>query len=354
MLDEIREYEQYTMDVNKFGSPDSGDVRLKFFSLIKKNFSGLARAMTVIARYHMFPDGVMTDKFDADRVQAVLRAWCGFNYKDEYASYASYIEENKLDNWLDRYIRTVFLAPALEQCGNPLDDVVKEFNESGNNQQIENAAQLPLDLLLKQTDILKSLEKSSKAKKDEAAKNVAKEAAKKDKNNEKVLGDLEALKAKYEREESGANQSFHTISALQKLHTGFRYMGTRMFVPEYKPIDTSAKGNDYKRITFENIIANAFSMGPLKRYYLVCENKNFWELIGKYTAGKTDNAKQLSKSDKDLILKVTAACLLQAQFQQHGQEFVAINQMDLANWLCEKAAPEKFGLEKIKLILQIQ
>ena len=28
--------------------------RLKFFTLIKKSFSGLERALTIIARYHMF------------------------------------------------------------------------------------------------------------------------------------------------------------------------------------------------------------------------------------------------------------------------------------------------------------
>ncbi len=324
MLDEIREYEQYTMDVNKFESPDSDNVRLKYFPLIKKDFSGMARALTIIARHHIFPDGVMTDKFDEDRVQAVLRAWCGFNYKDKYESCAdeakkskyeetiAYIEKNKLDNWLDRYIRAVFLAPALRQCGNPLNDVVEKSNEGEGNEKIENAFQLPLDVLMKQKSTLQSIEKD-KSDKDRC---------------------------------KGANQALHTINALHKLHTGFRYMGTRMFAPEYKAIDTSAKGNDYKRITFENIIANAFSMGPLQRYYLVCGDKKFWDLIGKYTVGNADKAKKLSDSDKVLILKVAAACLLQAKYQQHGQEFVAINQMDIANWLNEKAAPEKFGLEK--------
>ena len=147
----------------------------------------------------------------------------------------------------------------------------------------------------------------------------------------------------------GLNQTKHTMKAIYDLRMGFRYVGRRMFVPEYKPIGIDGQENTYREINFEKIIATAYSMGALKTYFLVCKDANFWKVIKKYTEKNPNHGKNLLVSDKELVLKLTAAFILQKQYGNQEQEYMAINQMDLLNWLETKATPQKFELEKYRM-----
>ena len=75
MLNEIGEFEQYTAPLD--GKTPFENHRLKYFTLIKKNFAGLERAMTIIARKLIFGDSDCP-KLDVADVKKCLRAWCGF------------------------------------------------------------------------------------------------------------------------------------------------------------------------------------------------------------------------------------------------------------------------------------
>ena len=340
MLDENKEYKQYTSDVEGFVGSGTLKPRLQYFSLIKKNFSGIVRALTTISRYVIFDksaiDELMDDgqtpidsehkgstamdgiDFDMNRVQAVLRAWMGFDYKNknEYAQYAKYVDtlgvdHRGVDHWLEKYIRTVFLNEAFEKC----KDVLPE-----------------------------------KLAGDIANKKI------KNENLRDIRNDLQELEKKYKDDsrvskkvKDGLNQAKHTIKALYDLRMGFRYAGRRMFVPEYKPMDIDGQDNTYRELNFEKIIATAYSMGALKTYFLVCKNANFWKVIKKYTDGNPNHGKNLLVSDKELILKLTVAFILQKQNGNQEQEYMAINQMDIANWLETKANPQKFELEKYRM-----
>ena len=100
-------------------------------------------------------------------------------------------------------------------------------------------------------------------------------------------------------------------------------------------------------ITLDRILANAFAMGKLEQYYLVCDCNPFEENIVKKNTTKS-NAKGKKKdgetykdhllspinSDKDLILKITAYYLLQKRYTE--QDYVVFNKTDMANWMWKK------------------
>lgn len=341
MLDEKREYKQYTDKMSNFSGKNILNRRLKYLSLIKKDFSGIARALTIIARYVMFDDksagkpavGVQVQAdadhkeqvdegkidFDMNRVQAVLHAWMGFDYKsnEDYKKFVEYIDGLGIDHWLEKYIRDIFLNEALEKCR---DDLTEDLICAIENAKIDNKGLLNIRAQLQELE--------------------------KEHNDEKEL-------------KTGLNQAKYIIKAIYDLRMGFKYAGAHMFVPEYKSINTYTQGNSYREINFEKIIANAYSLGSLKTYLLVCNKAEFWSLIGRYTKENPNHGKTLLDSDKELILKLTAAFILQKQYEnlqkQYGtqeqkymveQEYMAINQMDLANWLETKANPQKFELEK--------
>ena len=64
MLDEVREYGLYTIEPPR--NLKKEQCRLKFANLIKKDFGGLVRAMTIIARQYIFSEG--EEYFDEEKV----------------------------------------------------------------------------------------------------------------------------------------------------------------------------------------------------------------------------------------------------------------------------------------------
>lgn len=313
------EYEEYTMDVTKIEKPC-----LKYLTLIKGNFSGLTRALTIIARHEIFPNNVYTEDFDEEKVKAVLRAWFGFKYDEKYSAH---IKELNIENWLGKYIREVFLKKFLEKAH------IKSWLENKINSEIDSENFFNQLRKLKKDEFeleseLKNLENECKAKIDELKKNGA--------SKEKI--DAETSIGDY------LNRVRHTISALYTMLKRTYYLQS-MFSPNYVIKSKDSSTNDYYQISFENIIANAFYLGPLRRYYLVCNVEKFWDSIGRYTGGSS-NKKNLSDGDKDLILKMTIAYLLQREYQNPLQEYVVINKTDMFHWRKEDTKPENFGLGK--------
>ena len=107
-----------------------------------------------------------------------------------------------------------------------------------------------------------------------------------------------------------------------------------------------ADKNDFKKIMYEKIIADAITSGPLKRYYLVCENVDLSGISVKtkektsypFTQGKEKSGKWSvpTKKKADLILKTVAAFLLEQEFRDSEElysGFVPVNLTNIANWL---------------------
>ena len=112
MLDELREYELYTCEID-----DSlfvgNDYRLRKYTFIGNSFSGLSRAMEIIARKHLF-DGDGSKWPDSKRmleVENILKHWCCC--RPEEGDEADVVglgpldpELQNLDCWVERYIES--------------------------------------------------------------------------------------------------------------------------------------------------------------------------------------------------------------------------------------------------------
>lgn len=303
MLNEFQEFQQYVMPMEFLTEPSTR--RLKYATLSKGPLSGLERAMTTIARWFIFKDNDTINNFDEDSVKEALKAWCGFEHNSNIAG----IE--LLNGWFNRYIRQLFLKEALEDCNAKLNSVLGAI--STNN-------------IL--TDILKNISADDTIMALTESKKLLEDAEKEIKQTvtEKIIkNDLAKIK--------------HVISILNALENKSRQFNKSVYS------SNCMVKNDYKAITYERIIANAFHFGKLEQFYLLCDTYPFeLELIRKQTKTKT----KIKDSDQDLILKATALYLLQKQYSD--QEYVYFNQADLANWLLKKADPDKFELNKYWLI----
>ena len=287
MLNEIGEYEQYAT------ASGFDDHRLKYFTLIKKNFSGLERALTIIAREKIFGEDDAPKNFEPERIKNYLRAWCGFPFDGEV--------EPRWVNRLPEYIRQNFLKSCVENCRAKSAEFPNEF--------------------------IKFLEDLSPTKplaelKIAAEKNSA--FAKKFSDCKLELGRAEKI-----------------IAALEELQDKAEYFDKKIFGTY-----TANGKNDYRLITFERVIANALVLGRLKKFFLVCHRDPFQSFeIRKFTESKPAGKKLLA-ANEDLILKLTAMYLVQKKFSD--QKFVPLNNMNLVNWLWKDTKPEDFDLEQFK------
>ena len=478
MLDEIKEFEQYTFDLNDektYAAPlKKSDCRLKKTPLIK-DFSGITRALTIIARYYMFNknnSNVFNVK-DVDYIKEVLRAWCGFQTKE-------YIPE--IDGWLNLYIRkAAFYNPAKTCVEEFIKTKVTLQNQLSEyeNKKVEIKKQRPklgdknLALAVKEkypelidAIIFDKLEKifpetvlkkennedfpikekaeaialkttmSELEKKKEKLSEIEKEI---EKNYKVTLSKLDNLKnlttritdvmkiidvlIKLNNKAKYYNKSFYssnfenkpydlntitlalktTMSKLEKKKEklseiekeieknykvtlskldNLKNLTTRI-TDVMKIIDVLIKLNnkakyynksfyssnfknkpyDLNTITLDRIIANAFTMGRLEQYYLVCDGnpfeavtikKNTAEANPQSTKPQKNNTNVIEKklldprnNDKDLILKITANYLLQKRFTD--QEYVVFNKTDMSNWMWKKGKADNFNLFMYKL-----
>ena len=281
MLNEIGEYAQYTLSPQEIAACEY--PRLKYFTLIKREFSGLERAMTIVARHFLFNDPPASE----DELREILRAWCGF--KNEAQNLPPHF-----DGWLVAYIRHAFLLEKINTCREKIS-------------ALESA-----DL---QAALIDLLEKFS-------ADDVSE------------LPKLESILVAH----GGALKNFSDelkqivtlLKARIKLSTKNKNFSKSLFGGLNEKGDTP-----FRAITYDRVIANALLAGKLRRYYLVCDDDLFREK--KILKG----TRKLLATDADMVLKMTAEYLLQRR--RTAQEFTETNDSNLMNWLVGSRKPENFA-----------
>lgn len=313
MLDEVREYEQYTMAAENFlAADDAKEIaeskrRLKYATFLKNKFSGLERAMTIIARRHLFAaDGSAAAPEEAriPGCREILKAWCGFSHKTVPGT-------EEVADWLPRYLRQVFLKEALQECCRLLREAAAPENGAEFLSALERISPEDSPAVLR--------EKTGRLP---ALKNAAK--------NQDLIKSTSQLRAVVER--------------LEELAKKERYFSAALFSVD----GTDGSGsNDFKKITYEKILANAFAQGPLQRRYLIAAKDPFAaDIVRKYTKGSKKDGKPLLDKEKDLLLKTTAVYLM----ERNGQEYAVVNSTDIANWLLLKDYKfEEADLQKYRL-----
>ena len=305
MLNEIGEYEQYTYSLTPQEIERHKDTRLKYLPLIKRDLSGLERAMTIVARHFMFDvlhcdsDSRLSDA-DFEELREILRAWCGFN--SENAPRSPLPEDFK--GWLVKYIQRTFLTEKVQTC--------REKLSCCGSDNLTNALSEQFEKILNQEDV-KALKES--------------------------LNELDYLKSSHNAElkEIGdePGQIIEVLKTIIKLSEKNKYFSKSVF----GAVGSQEKGN-FRCITYDKIIANAFLAGKLRRYYLTCDE----DLFGtKKIVKNIKNNKALSVPDMNMVLKITAEYLLKRRYT--SQNYTEVNGLGIMNWLKGVRKPEQFNLD---------
>lgn len=111
MLDEYREYSEYTCKINGGNCAE----RIKYGTMVRSgaNFAGLERILTIIARYYLFYHGDKNETDDRDRAAAyaAVRSWLGYTIDDYEALLDDDIKKEikAIKGWIRKYIRTVMI-----------------------------------------------------------------------------------------------------------------------------------------------------------------------------------------------------------------------------------------------------
>lgn len=315
MLDEILEYQQYSFDIN---SPDDQVRRLKRSTLIRINkikgskvvtFTGLNRVLTIIARHFIYEIYDGDDDLKGKTINA-LKAWLGHRRPDESAD----AEVHRLYKWLQQYVEKTLLAES-----------ISELNKVINSRDLSEKDIKELDSIISQLS-------NTDSQKDRV------------KLSEQVCKKCEQLSI------IPKNNQIH--SSINNAALFLYQLSTR------KSFNTSGyadfgEANTINAINYDRITGNARRAGKLKRYYLACD-RLLIEDVEKETA-KGDISKRLINSDRDIIYKLTAYCMmvLSKKGTREVQEDIAftITEADFVNWLvaakCENTKKYLYKKERI-------
>ena len=329
MLNEIREYEQYTYPLDDKHQA----IRLQNKGLCNQ-LSGTARAMTIIARKSIFeyngPEGIIQAKND-------LRVWCGDIKGDPgtvsdgivYAWLPSYMsqvlgEEKALE--FEDYLRK---EPGLKTSPR-YKEVCSLFRDVHANLNIE--AYRTKD---KRDRLMNKAQKLSL---------FCKELGDNDKQRDKTSNAYAPL--------------YNIIKALNTLNGRYSANGYNKKMFNDKLARTEK--NDFKKISYDRIIADAIAAGPLRRFYLVCENADFSGIsvkTEKRTSYPFTKKKECSEwsgktmQKADLIMKTVAAFLLEQEARNSDNPYGSIapvNLTDISNWMTGKTGTDTLKSFEIK------
>ncbi|MBD3878570.1 MAG: hypothetical protein SR1Q5_02640 [Quinella sp. 1Q5] len=290
MLNEIGEYEQYTLSPQKIDACEY--PRLKYFTLIKRDFSGLERALTIVARHFLFDDDTpRTSDSELGELREILKSWCGFPNE-------AHNLPPHFDGWLVTYIRHAFLNDKINSCREKIS-------------RLES-----VDLQATLTDLLEKF--SSQDGHEEFSEPLARLESLMAANGDELDDMMEGLK-----------QIVTLLRARIKLSVKNKNFSKNLFGSLNQQGDTP-----FRAITYDRIIANALLAGKLRRYYLVCDDELFRSK--KILKG----TRKLSATDADMVLKMTAEYLLQRRHT--SQEFTETNDSNLMNWIVGSRKPENF------------
>ena len=120
----------------------------------------------------------------------------------------------------------------------------------------------------------------------------------------------------------------------EKAETAIKNLGNRK--SQFgRSVFSQFKGtNDYKRLSYEKAIANAYSArGPLKRYYLACTDAEWMKKLTR------KRGKKLIHNHADRVLKLLAAYMLERSRKKRRDEelrFEPVNYSDVAFWAVSK------------------
>lgn len=303
MLNEWLEYAQYTY----LPEGKTGPARLKQKTICNK-LAGITRAMTIVARKHMFEyDG--PDRFAY--VKKEIRMWCGDISAEEAESITCC--------WLPEYLIRILGMKHLDALENAVNERAEETDGSEYNRISHTLCAFRKDfdsVHFRDSRIREKLEKEAEELK-------------------KLCKDLD-------KEISQSCTSLYKVTcALHTLNSRFSSRGfsKRMF-------DTriiKSEQNDFKQVVYDRILADALVEGPLKRYYLVCK-ENGLSLITyeseqnnrSVVAGPEDKWSPRMKTKADIILKATAVYLLELNARDSAGCYggmVPVNKTDLYNWI---------------------
>ena len=330
MLNEIKEYEQYTypLDVKHPA------IRLKHKTLCNE-LSGTARAMTIIARKSVFDHN---SPWRIEYTKNDLQVWCGdLKGKPENAS------EEIVFAWLPNYMVQILG----EEKALKFEDYL--MTKSG------------LDVFPRYSEVCALFREvhtdlNIETFRDKNQRKLYMEKAKKIRLFCKELG---ADKKQRTATSSKYAPVFRVINALNVLNGRYSSKGYNKKMFNDKPSRTEK--NDYKKIMYEKIVADAIAAGPLKRYYLVCENADFSGISVEtkkknsfpFTKSKMKSGEWSgpTKNKADLIMKTIAAFLLEQEARAAESPydgFVPVNLTDITNWLAGSTGTDTLKSFRIK------
>ena len=284
MLNEIKEFEQYSFD---FINNQQARLKYKAFS---KGYSGIERALISVARYYLFlEDNKMTSIIPKaeQRALTAIKLWCGGKEPPTDD------ETEIVRDWLPKYIRYTFL-----------NDYVQHFKENERkNKKFSN-------------EISEIIDRISDACSEDDLKDISNE-----------LKEIKKNMTNASLYNNWISPIDRCIDLYVDLVTIRRKYGKHMFKFEI----TKQEDNDLKALTYEKIIANAFIKGPLKRYYLCCDDCNLID--------------QFDIKDRDTVLKTIASYLLNKNKTSPEQEWTYFNKTDVVNWLKDISKTDDFKLD---------
>ena len=313
MLNELREYEQYTCEL----SP-SMICRLSYKGLVT-DFAGIERPLTVIARRFLFDDALFLP--DADRIAVTieaLRTWFGANeVQPEGLSEEGVVEWRKLLHWFPSYCLCLLMN----------QETVKENIEFYSDifERVNSA-------------ILEVIGEDRRASYDEALSIL---------NEESLTEQLSFLDTEKQKKRTGsenkelkAERNFivkireDILQAVRKKDEA--YAKSRVFTNYIS--EAESQMNTFKQISYEMICASALEQGPLASYVGVSFAGDFTKEIVK--PSKTRGFKAVkSANDQDIVsrfiftylLAMQKACGCVDEAIRCGRRSEVMNMIDLKN-----------------------
>lgn len=318
MLNEIMEFDQYTYPLDSTFTP----VRMKHGSICNQ-LSGTARAMTIIARKLYFEEN------RPDRIHYVmdnLKAWCG---DLKHIKTPEIISPEIQKGWLPDYMVSILGKKKMQGFEKYLM-TEPDIEQSPYGRELRTnygwiQEHFCIDTYGKQ---------DTKNKMRDYTKQI-----------DSFCNDPGVPKNRRTERSAACLPVNRILKALYTLNS--RYTKTWYNKELFDKHLTKPEKNDFKKVTYEKIIADAIAEGPLSRYYLVCENDDFSDIqyetnnktfpfrTKKSTDGNTEwpNA---TKNKADLIMKTIAVVLLEQQSRDANGLYkgvVPVNKTDLSNWL---------------------
>ncbi len=322
MLNEIREYEQYTGDPEK--------VRRLDASALTKDFSGIERPLIMLARGLILtdPDGELQNEACVVRGP---RLWCGLRRKKE----CRVIEETPYGLRWKSVPQEIFRKKAsgekmeIRVLKNPkifclpeeiLLEVRGDFHLGDTEKELWTAYMSQWDMI-RCRDCQRCRIRGLSSADTETYRKM-------ETLDHWLLRYAQYWYPKGYEEDTEDGERHHR---LEKAMAGRRQEYDQPLFSRQLSEEEYGRTNTFRKIGYQGVIAKALEMGELRKRYLAAENVKGTELPG-VKVFKEDGALRgkYSASEMDVICKMTAAYLLAGGGK--AGEWVFVNATDISNW----------------------